>query len=350
MIAAILVPSKSLSANLTTTQMTRGHQGGARWSNVMPDTTFGPNGWTPERLGSLKGKTYLITGANGGAGFQAARTLLAKGAAVLMLNRSAEKSNAAIADLKDEFGRDADVRFLRMDLASLASVRSAAEEVLASTPHIDALICNAAIAQVPSQKLTEDGFESMLGTNHYGHFLLSGLLFDRIEASKGRVVVVSSLGYNMGIKTIQFDDMNWDKNYHQNRTYSQSKLAQMMFAYELQDRLAAAGRTDVQVLVCHPGSSRTSLITTSGNLATRIMFWIMTKLPITQSAERGAWPEVMCATEEGLEQRALYGPTGRMEFVGPVGKGTLHPHAHDKAVMERLWDVSEDATGFAWSL
>ena len=314
----------------------------------MADTTFGPKGWTPERLGNLNGKTYLITGANAGAGFQAARTLLNKGAKVVMLNRSAQKSQAAVAELKNEFGASADVSFVRMDLASLSSVRDAAAEVLKTAPRIDALVCNAAIAQVPTQKLTEDGFESMLGTNHYGHFLLCGLLFERIEASKGRIVVVSSLGYNMGTKTIQFDDMNWDKNYHQNKTYSQSKLAQMMFAYELQDRLAAASKSDVEVYVCHPGSSRTSLITTSGNLATRIMFRLMSLSPLVQSAEKGSWPEVMCATEQGLEQRALYGPTGRMEFVGPVGKGTLHPHAYDKAIMTKLWDISEKATGFNW--
>ncbi len=311
---------------------------------------FGPKGWTPERLGSLVGKTYVITGANAGAGFQAARTLLTKSAKVVMLNRSAEKSTAAIAKLKEEFGAGADVSFVRMDLAALASVREVAAEVLKTVPQIDALMCNAAIAQVPTQKLTVDGFESMLGTNHYGHFLLCGLLYPRIEESKGRIVVVSSLGYNMGIKTIQFDDMNWDKNYHQNSTYSQSKLAQMMFAYELQDRLAAANKTDVKVYVCHPGSSRTSLIKTSGNLMTRIMFGLMSLSPMVQSAEKGSWPEVMCATEDGLEQRALYGPTGRAEFVGPVGKGTLHPHAYDKRIMERLWALSEKEVGFEWSL
>ncbi len=316
----------------------------------MADTTFGPKGWTPERLGSLKDKTFLITGANAGAGFQAARTLLNKSARVVMLNRSAEKSIAAIQALKTEFGNDADVSFVRMDLASLASVREAAEEVLRTVPRIDALMCNAAIAQVPTQKLTVDGFESMLGTNHYGHFLLCGLLFPRIEESQGRIVVVSSLGYNMGIKTIQFDDMNWDRNYHQNKTYSQSKLAQMMFAYELQDRLAAVGKTDVKVYVCHPGSSRTSLITTSGNLMTRIAFKLMSLSPMVQSAEKGSWPEVMCATEEGLEQRALYGPTGTSEFIGPVGKGTLHPHAYDKTVMERLWVLSEKEVGLEWGL
>jgi len=316
----------------------------------MADTSFGPNGWTPERLGDLTGKTYLITGANAGVGFQAARTLLSKGAAVVMLNRSAAKSQAAVAALQSEFGAEAAVRFVIMDLASLESVRAAAAEILQTVPRIDALICNAAIAQVPSQQLTVDGHESMLGTNHYGHFLLCGLLFDRIAASKGRIVVVSSLGYNMGLKTIQFDDMNWDKNYHQNKTYSQSKLAQMMFAYELQDRLAASGRTDVQVYVCHPGSSQTSLITTSGNLVTRILFKIMSLTPLVQPAENGAWPEVMCATQDGLEPRALYGPTGRLECVGPVGKGTLHPHAYEKTTMAKLWEISEHQTGYAWPL
>lgn len=313
------------------------------------EALFGSQGWTPERLGSQEGKTFLITGANAGTGFQASRILLASGADVVMLNRSVEKSTAAVAKLKEEFGADAPVSFIHMDLAVLASVRQAAEDVLEIVPRIDALVCNAAIAQVPSQQLTVDGFESQLGTNHYGHFLLCGLLHDRIEDSSGRIVVVASLGYKMGIKTIQFDDMNWDGNYHQNNTYCHSKLAQMMFAYELQDRLESAGKS-TEVYVCHPGSSSTSLIQTSGNLATRVMFKLMSLSPMVQSAELGAYPEVMCATEPGLEQRALYGPTGRNEWVGPVGKGTLEPYAYEKSVTERLWTVSEKATGFEWNL
>ncbi|MBT0957023.1 SDR family oxidoreductase [Alphaproteobacteria bacterium KMM 3653] len=317
----------------------------------MPDTTFGPKGWTPERLGNLAGKTYAITGANAGAGYQAARILLGKGASVVMLNRSAEKSRAAIASLKQDLGAHVDVGFIRMDLADLSSVRTAAEEALKTLPRIDALINNAAIAQVPSRKLTPDGFESQLGTNHYGHFLLNSLLFDRIAQSHGRIVVVASLGYNMGLKTINFEDMNWNKGYGANTAYSQSKLAQMMFAYELQDRLAAAGRSDVQVFVCHPGSSATSLISTSGSRLMRAIWWLMTKTPMVQTAEQGSYPEVMCATEQALtEQRALYGPTGRMEAIGPVGRGTLNPHAHDKQVMQTLWQRSEEATGATWPL
>ncbi|HBT37021.1 MAG TPA: oxidoreductase [Hyphomonas sp.] len=317
----------------------------------MADTTFGPKGWTPERLGDLSGQTYLITGANSGAGFQAARTLLKKNARVVMLNRSTEKSKAAIGELKQEIGEAADVSFVRLDLAVLDSVRDAAAEVLTTVPRIDALINNAAIAQVPTRKLTVDGFESQLGTNHFGHFLLNGLLFERIAESKGRIVIVASLGYNMGLRTINFDDMNWEEGYGANTAYSQSKLAQMMFGYELQDRLAAAGRNDVEVFVCHPGSSATSLISTSGSRTMRFIWWLMTKTPMVQTAEQGSYPEVMCATEKALtEQRALYGPTGTREFVGPVGKGTLNAHAYDKAVMARLWDVSEKAVGFEWSL
>lgn len=315
----------------------------------MADTQFGSKGWTPERLGALTGKTYLITGANAGTGFQAARILLSKGAQVVMLNRSADKSTAAVTALKKEFGARADVSFVRMDLAELASVRAAADEVLKTVPRIDALICNAAIAQVPAQTFTKDGFESQLGTNHYGHFVLCGMLFDRIDETKGRIVVVASLGYNMGIRTIQFDDMNWDKNYSANSVYSQSKLAQMMFAYELQDRIKTANK-NIEVYVCHPGSSATSLITTSGSCAMRMIFWLMTKTPMVQTAEQGAYPEVMCATENGLEARALYGPTGRMEFVGPVGRGTLKAHAYEKAVMVKLWETSEEETGFSWRL
>lgn len=315
----------------------------------MADLQFGPKGWTPERLGSLDGKTFLITGANAGAGFQASRILLAKGAKVVMLNRSADKSAAAVAELKQEFGEAADVSFVRMDLADLSSVRAAGTEVMDTVERIDALICNAAIAQVPTQKFTVDGFESQLGTNHYGHFVLCGMLFPKLEKSQGRIVVVASLGYNMGIKTIQFDDMNWDENYSANPVYSQSKLAQMMFAYELQDKLKEAGK-ELGVYVCHPGASATSLISTSGGFLTRFVWWIMTKTPFVQSAEKGAYPEVMCATENGLEPRALYGPTGRMETGGPVGRGTLNAHAHDKAVMSKLWDVSEEATGFKWTI
>ncbi len=314
----------------------------------MADKTFGPNGWTPDRIDSLAGKTFVITGANAGTGFEASRILLRKGANVVMLNRNPEKSSVAVEKLKEEFGTEASVSFVRMDLADLSSVRNAAQKVRETVPRIDALICNAAIAQVPTQKFTVDGFESQLGTNHYGHFVLCGMLFDRIDESNGRIVVVASLGYKMGLQTIQFDDMNWDKAYHQNRTYCHSKLAQMMFAYELQDKVKETNG-NTKVFVCHPGSSATSLISSSAGLVTRMIWWLMTMSPMVQTAEKGAYPEIMCATEEELKQRAFYGPTGRLEMVGPVGEGTLEPYATEKDVTAKLWEVTEKATGFQWT-
>ena len=146
----------------------------------MKENIFPPNGWTPVRMPDLTGKTYVITGATAGTGKEAAKHLIAKGGSVVMLNRNPEKSQDVIEAMQSEFGADAPIRAITLDLSDLSSVRRAAAEVLETVPKIDALICNAAIAQVPKQKLTVDGFESQLGTNHYGHFLLCNLLFDRI--------------------------------------------------------------------------------------------------------------------------------------------------------------------------
>jgi len=311
---------------------------------------FGKQGWTPERIGSLKGKTFLITGASSGTGFEAAKILASKGAKVVMLNRNPKKSEDYIAAIKQKFGGKADVSFITMDLGEQASVKNAAKEVLKKVDRIDALMCNGAIAQVPRQKITVDGWESQMGVNYYGHFTLQALLYPLIEQSKGRIVTVGSMGYNMGLKTIKFDDMNWEKDYTPNDAYSQSKLAQIMSVYELQDRLKKTGKTNIKVYACHPGSSRTSLITTSGSLLARFMFGLMKLSPLTQSAEKGAYPELMCATEENLDQKGFYGPTGFQNFVGPVGEQRLEPHAKDKAVAEKLWALSEKECGISWPL
>ena len=314
----------------------------------MKTNQFGKKGWTPDSIRTLNGKTYVITGTTSGTGFEAAKILLSKGAKVVMLNRNPKKSANIIATLKQELGNNNDISSIKMDLAEQASVKKAAETVLKTVPQIDALICNAAIAQVPKQTLTVDGWESQLGVNHYGNFLLQALLYPRIEESKGRIVTVGSMGYNLGIKTIQFNDMNWDKNYSPNGVYSQSKLAQIMCVYELQDRLKKAGKTNVKVYACHPGASRTSLIKTSGSLMMRFMFYLMK--PLTQSAEKGAYPQVMCATEPNLDQNGFYGPTGRSNWVGPVGEHKIEPHAKDKTVAKRLWELSEKETGVKWKI
>lgn len=311
---------------------------------------FGPRGWTPDRMESQKGKTFLITGTTSGTGFEAAKILLSKGAKVVMLNRNLKKAQATVATLKKELGNDLDVSNVHIDLAEQASVKKAAKEVLQSVSRIDALLCNGAIAQVPVQKLTVDGWESQMGVNYFGHFTLQALLYPLIEKSNGRIVTVGSLGYDMGIQAIKFDDLNWDKDYTGNNAYSQSKLAQIMSVYELQDRLKKAGKTNVKAYACHPGSSRTSLINTSGNLTMRIMARLLMMSPLTQPAEKGAYPELMCATEEDLDQKGFYGPTGRLNWTGPVGEHKIEPHAKDKAVAERLWNLSEEQTGVKFNV
>ena len=316
----------------------------------METNQFGKKGWTPDRIDNLNGKTFVITGTTSGTGFEAAKILLSKGAKVVMLNRNSKKAEDAITILKQELGKDIEVINIQMDLSKQVSVKKAAEEVLKTVSKIDALICNAAIAQVPKQTLTVDGWESQMGTNYYGNWTLQALLFPLIEKSKGRIVTVGSMGYDMGIKTIKFDDLNWDKDYTPNNAYSQSKLAQIMTVYELQDRLKEAGRTDVKAYACHPGSSRTNLINTSGSFMMKFIFNMMKLSPLTQSAEKGAYPQLMCATEPNLDQSGFYGPTGRSNWVGPVDEHKIEPHAKDKAVAKRLWELSEKETGVKWNI
>ncbi len=311
---------------------------------------FGKQGWTPERIGSVKGKTYLITGASSGTGFEAAKILASKGGKVVMLNRNPKKSEDCIAAIKQELGNQADVTAIRVDLGDQASVKKAAAEILEKVDRIDALMCNGAIAQVPKRAISKEGWESQMAVNFFGHFTLQALLYPLIEKSKGRIVTVGSMGYDMGLKTIKFDDLNWANDYTANDAYSQSKLAQIMTIYGLQDRLAKAGKTDVKAYACHPGSSKTSLITTSGSFMMRVIFRLMTLSPLVQSAEQGSYPELMCATEENLDQSAFYGPTGRSNWVGPVGAHHIEPHAKDKPVSKKLWDLSEKETGVSWGL
>lgn len=311
---------------------------------------FGKKGWTPNRIQNLNGKIFAITGTTSGTGYEATKILLSKGAKVVMLNRNAKKANDTIQKLKSELVSDINVLNITMDLSIQESVKKAANTILKNISKIDALICNAAIAQVPKQRITIDGWESQMGTNYYGNWTLQALLFPLIEKSKGRIVTVGSMGYNMGIKTIKFDDLNWNNEYTPNNAYSQSKLAQIMSIYELQERLKKAGKKEIKVYACHPGSSRTNLINTSGGLLMKIIFNLMKLSPLTQSAEKGAYPQLMCATETNLDESKFYGPTGRNNWVGPVGAHQLEPHATNKIVSEKLWELSEKETKVKWNL
>lgn len=311
---------------------------------------FGKKGWTPDRIQDLKGKTFVITGTTSGTGYEAARILLSKGAKVVMLNRNPKKSTDTIEKLKETLGSDIDVSAIKMDLADQASVKAAAQEVLSSVAQVDALLCNAAIAQTPKRELTAEGWELQMGVNYFGHFTLQSMLFPLIEKSKGRIVTVGSLGYDMGIKAIKFDDLNWEKDYTPNNAYSQSKLAQIMSMYELNDRLRDAGKSDVKAYACHPGSSRTSLISTNGSFMMKMIFGIMKLTPLTQPAENGAYPQLMCATEPNLDENGFYGPTGRSNWVGPVGAHEIKSHAKDMVAAKKLWELSEKETGVNWKI
>lgn len=307
---------------------------------------FPPKGWTPDRLGSLEGKTYLITGANSGTGFQAARAFLGKGASAVMLNRNPERSADAIAALKQEFGADAKVSFIRTDIGSLESVRAAAAEILEKHSRIDALICNAAIAHMPTRELSSEGVEAHFGTNHLGHFLLCGLLFDRIDETAGRIVMVGSKGYKWGDKRIYFENLSLDGIYDPHNSYQQSKLAQVMFGYDLQRRAKAAGKK-VNVQVCHPGASRTSLLDDTAGLGLRMVWAVMSIF--AQSAEKGAWSQILCAVDSDVEDNKMYAPT-RNEMVGPIDEVPVDPCALDEEAAAKLWKISEEKTGLSWSL
>ena len=311
---------------------------------------FGKKGWTPDRIKDLTGKTFLITGTTSGTGFEAARILLFKGAKVVMLNRNPKKSIETIVKLKETLGDDIDVSAIKMDLGDQESVKNAAKEVLETVSQIDALMCNGAIAQTPKRELTKQGWELQMGVNYFGHFTLQSLLYPLIEKSKGRIVTVGSMGYDMGIKAIKFDDLSWKKDYTPNNAYSQSKLAQIMSMYELNDRLKDAGKSYVKAYACHPGSSRTSLISTNGSFMMKMIFGIMKLTPLTQPAENGAYPQLMCATEPNLDENGFYGPTGRSNWVGPVGAHEIKPHAKDKAALKKLWALSEKETGMNWEI
>jgi len=311
---------------------------------------FGKKGWTPDRIENLKGKTFIITGTTSGTGFEAARILLSKGAKVVMLNRNPKKSEDTIMKLKEILGNNIDVSSIKMDLGDQSSVKNAAKEVLEKVTQIDALLCNAAIAQTPKRELTKEGWELQMGVNYFGHFTLQAILFPLIEKTKGRIVSVGSLGYDMGIKAIKFDDLNWEKDYTPNNAYSQSKLAQIMCMYELNKRLKKAGKSDVKAYACHPGSSRTSLISTNGSFMMKMIFGIMKLTPLTQPAENGAYPQLMCATEPNLDENGFYGPTGRSNWVGPVGAHEIKPHAKDKEASKKLWEFSEKETGVKWNI
>ena len=300
--------------------------------------------WTPASIPDQHGKTFVITGGNGGLGAQAALLLARKRGRVVITSRDAAKAQATL-DLVRREVPDADLDFVLLDLADPASVEAAAKEIRARCPRIDALINNAGVMQTPETR-TSEGFELQFATNHLGHFRLSSRLFDIVDASGGRIVPVSSIVHKYG--RIALDDLQATKGYDPTTAYSQSKLANLLFAFELQRRLVARG-SKASSIPCHPGYAATNLQSAGVGMEGGSTFfrWIykVTNAVLAQSAEAGSWPLVLAAADPAARPGAYYGPTGIAQMGGPVGESYVAPVGLDEDVARKLWDATEALVG-----
>lgn len=301
--------------------------------------------WTAADVPDQSGRVAIVTGANTGIGYEAALVLAGKGAKVVVAVRNLDKGAAAVAALK-RVHPGADVTVQELDLSSLASVRAAAEDLGAALPRIDLLINNAGVMYPPKQT-TADGFELQFGTNHLGHFALTGLLLHNLlDVPGSRVVTVASLAHRQ-LADIHFDDLQWERKYNRVAAYGQSKLANLMFTYELQRRLGAAGASTIAV-AAHPGISNTELMRhVPGTSIPGVM-----KLAglVTNSPAVGALPTLRAATDPAVQGGQYYGPSGFQEAVGHPVLVESNAKSHDMAVQQRLWTVSEELTGVSYPL
>lgn len=289
------------------------------------------------------GKTFFVTGANTGIGFEAAQIFAARGGRVLLGCRNPEKGAGAIARIADAHP-DVDIALVQIDLSNLASVRAAAE-VVAREPRLDVLVNNAGVMWNP-KTITKDGFESQFGINHLGHFALTGLLLPTLEATPdSRIVTVSSNGHRQGNQDVYWDDINADEEYHPRKRYYASKLANLLFTYELDRRLRTKGSSTIAV-AAHPGGSDTELtryVTGFIGMASRAIMPVMR--PLLNTAEQGAWPTELAATAPGVEGGQYFGPGGRMEMSGPATQVGSSDASKDLDKAKRLWDLSIEMTG-----
>jgi NAD(P)-dependent dehydrogenase (short-subunit alcohol dehydrogenase family) len=304
--------------------------------------------WTEADLPDLRGKTALVTGANSGLGLETSRALASRGAHVILACRGADKAQAAMASIRERVP-NASLEALSLDLSNLLSVRAAATAFKAAHATLDLLINNAGVMTLPYGK-TRDGFEMLFGTNHLGHFALTGLLLDVLRATPGaRVVTVSSVAHKSG--RLALDDLHWERRkYSRGGAYGQSKLANLMFMLELDRRLRRAG-IDVLSVAAHPGYAATNIVF-GGSAATPSplrRIWnrlaAIGNLMLAQPAALGALPTLYAATAPGMSGGEYVGPHGPLEFRGyPV---VVRParHALDEGAAKRLWALSEEMTG-----
>jgi NAD(P)-dependent dehydrogenase (short-subunit alcohol dehydrogenase family) len=293
--------------------------------------------WTTADIPDQTGRTAVITGANTGLGYETAAALAAKGAHVVLAVRNAEKGKAA-ADLIARATPGASVAVQQLDLSSLESIRTAADELRSKYDSIDLLINNAGVMMTP-KATTKDGFELQFGTNHLGHFALTNLLLDRVLAAPGsRIVTVSSVGHRFARHGIRFDDLQWENSYSRVGAYGQAKLANLMFTYELQRRLQGSNTIAV---AAHPGGSNTELMR---NLPVAIRGVGALLTPLFQGADMGALPTLRAATDPGVLGGQYFGPDGFGEQRGYPKVVASSVASHDTDAQRRLWAVSEELT------
>jgi len=296
--------------------------------------------WDAGDIPDQGGRLAVVTGANSGLGLVTARELARHGARVVLACRNRERGEAALKEVTEAASGPAP-ELEELDLADLSSVRSFADRLAAGGEELDLLINNAGV-MAPPRRRTVDGFELQFGTNHLGHFALTKLLLPLMEGREdARVVTLSSTAHRMG--RIAFDNLNGDRRYFRWNAYGQSKLANLLFALELDRRLRARGST-VKSLAAHPGYATTNLQSAAAPAFDRVVMK-MTDAVVGQSGEMGALPVLYAATEPGLEGGTYAGPDG-------IGEQRGHPKivdpnraARDEGSARRLWDVSEELTG-----
>ncbi|MEW5809523.1 MAG: SDR family NAD(P)-dependent oxidoreductase [Actinomycetota bacterium] len=296
--------------------------------------------WTTADIPDQTGRTAVITGANTGLGFETAKALAEHGATVVIAVRNATKGEQAAARI------DGTVEVQELDLTSLASIHAAADALKSRFEHIDLLINNAGVMTTP-KGTTKDGFELQFGTNHLGHFALTGLLLDKIlDVPGSRVVTVSSNGHKMG-GAIHWDDLQWERSYSRMGAYTQSKLANLMFTYELQRRLAPRGKTIA--VAAHPGTATTELARSLPRPVERA-FLAAAPVLFAQTPEGGALPSLRAATDPGVLGGQYYGPDGIGQQRGAPVVVASNALSYDVAQQQRLWTVSEELTGVSFAV
>jgi NAD(P)-dependent dehydrogenase (short-subunit alcohol dehydrogenase family) len=295
--------------------------------------------WTTTDIPDQSGRVAVITGANTGLGFETALALAAHGAHVVLAVRNLDKGKDAISRIVAQ-SPQADVALQELDLTSLESTRAAAEQLRADHDRIDLLINNAGVMYTPKGN-TKDGFELQFGTNHLGHFAFTGLLLDRLLAVAGsRVVTVSSVGHRI-LADIHFDDLQWERSYNRVAAYGQAKLANLLFTYELQRRLASHGTTIAAA--AHPGMSDTELMR---NMPAPLASASERIAPIfAQNPAMGALPTLRAASDPTVLGGQYYGPGGFGQTRGYPKVVGSSKKSHDVDLQRRLWTVSEELTG-----